>query len=44
MVYEKFYGRCDCFWGWKCIFCGDIVDQVILENQAGKSQKHSKDG
>ena len=39
MVYEKFYGRSDYFWGWKCIFCGDIVDQVILENQA----EHNKD-
>ena len=33
MVYEKFYGNCDCFWGWRCIFCGEIVDQIILENR-----------
>jgi len=42
MVYEKFFGRCDCFWGWKCIFCGEIVDQVILENQSSRAEKRKK--
>ena len=33
MFYEKFYGPHEHFWGWRCIFCGEIVDQVILENR-----------
>ena len=33
MVYEKFYGDCEHFFGWRCIVCGEIVDQVILENR-----------
>jgi hypothetical protein len=33
MVYEKFYGDQESFWGWRCIFCGEIVDDVILENR-----------
>lgn len=33
MVYLKFYGDQDQFWGWNCIFCGEIVDPVILENR-----------
>ncbi len=33
MVYEKFYGIAEEFFGWRCIFCGEIVDQVILENR-----------
>jgi len=33
MVYEKFYGPHEHFWGWRCIFCGEIVDPVILENR-----------
>ncbi len=33
MVYEKFYFHEDKFLGWRCIFCGEIVDQVILENR-----------
>ena len=33
MIYEKFYGHCEQFFGWKCISCGEIVDQVILDNR-----------
>ncbi len=33
MIYEKFYGPHEHFWGWRCICCGDIVDQIILENR-----------
>ncbi len=33
MIYEKFYGECEHFFGWKCISCGEIIDQVILENR-----------
>ena len=35
MAYEKFYGAQEAFWGWRCIYCGDIIDQVILENRSG---------
>jgi len=33
MIYDKFYGLQEYFWGWKCVICGEIVDQVILENR-----------
>ena len=33
MVYEKFYGPHEHFSGWRCILCGEIIDQVILENR-----------
>ena len=33
MAYEQFCGDQDRFWGWRCIFCGEIVDDVILENR-----------
>jgi hypothetical protein len=33
MAYEQFFGDQDLFWGWRCIFCGEIVDDVILENR-----------
>jgi len=36
MVYEKFFGIAEEFFGWRCIFCGEIVDQVILENRSGQ--------
>jgi hypothetical protein len=33
MVHQKFYEPEGQFWGWRCIFCGDIVDSIILENR-----------
>ena len=33
MAYEKFYSAIEDFFGWRCLFCGEIVDQVILENR-----------
>ncbi len=33
MTYEQFSGGQERFWGWRCIFCGEIVDEVILENR-----------
>jgi hypothetical protein len=35
MVYERFYGPHEQFLGWRCILCGEIIDQVILENRRG---------
>jgi len=42
MVYEKFYGNCEWFWGWRCVICGEIVDQVILENRLDISERIKK--
>jgi hypothetical protein len=33
MVYERFYGPDEHFLGWRCILCGEIVDQLILDNR-----------
>ena len=41
MIYEKFFGPQEHFWGWRCIFCGEIIDQVILENRLSSSRSLS---
>jgi len=33
MVWQRFYGLHEHFLGWKCILCGEIIDQLILENR-----------
>ncbi len=38
MVFEKFYSTSEDFLGWRCVICGEIVDQVILENRNGKKR------
>jgi len=35
MFYEKFISEeIEDFSGWRCVICGDIVDEVILKNRA----------
>jgi hypothetical protein len=36
MSHERFYDVADAFEGWRCICCGDIVDDVILSNRSKK--------
>ena len=36
MSYERFYDRDDAFDAWRCICCGDIVDDVVLSNRSKK--------
>jgi hypothetical protein len=33
LIYNKFCGSSEQFWGWKCLICGEIVDSIILENR-----------
>ena len=41
MVCERFYGLGENFLGWGCVQCGEILDEVILENrQAGAGRKN----
>lgn len=42
MVYERFYGPSENFLGWRCIQCGEILDQVILENRQGGMERQSR--
>jgi hypothetical protein len=35
MAHEVFYGAEGAYFGWRCIACGEIIDQVILENRYG---------
>lgn len=42
MVYERFYDSHEHFLGWRCILCGEIIDQVILENRQMKTDRQHK--
>jgi len=37
MSYEVFHSDEGNFWGWRCILCGEILDEMVLENR-----QHSK--
>jgi hypothetical protein len=38
MVFEKFYSQEYSFFGWRCLYCGEIIDKVILENRLAQSR------
>jgi len=44
MIREKFYGPQEHFLGWRCIFCGEIIDYLILENRqsTGRMEEERK--
>ena len=44
MVYERFYGPDEHFSGWRCVLCGEIIDQVILENRQTMVGRQSREG
>lgn len=35
MSFEKFYPQRvePAFWGWRCVNCGEIIDEVIISNR-----------
>ncbi len=33
MIYQKIYYGTEYFWALKCVYCGEYVDGVILENR-----------
>jgi len=33
MVSESFYSQDGTFMGWRCVSCGEIIDEVILRNR-----------
>jgi len=33
MVYERFFGHDENYSGWRCICCGEIIDEVIMANR-----------
>jgi len=43
MVYERFYTVDENFSGWRCVLCGEIIDQVILENRRAKRGRGNRD-
>jgi hypothetical protein len=48
MVHERFYGPDGHFGGWRCVFCGEILNKVILENRywsktGGQNKKRRKE-
>jgi hypothetical protein len=33
MIYQKIYYETEHTWMWRCVYCGEYIDRVILENR-----------
>lgn len=42
MIFKKFCDYGGYSWGWKCIFCGEIIDQIQQNLQSLKVAGHQK--
>lgn len=39
MVHERFFTRGENFWAWRCVNCGQILDEFILNNRQQYGKK-----
>ena len=39
MIFEKFYGPGNYFFGMRCLLCGDIIDPVILLHRLSRDAR-----
>jgi hypothetical protein len=37
MIHEEFFGSNGTFFSWRCLICGEVVDQMIIENRDHQS-------
>jgi hypothetical protein len=44
MIYEKIYYETQYFWVWKCVYCGEYIDPVILENRRIQKSNRERSG
>jgi DNA-directed RNA polymerase subunit M/transcription elongation factor TFIIS len=44
MFYEKIYYETEHFWVWKCVYCGEYIDPMILENRQIQKLNREKSG
>jgi uncharacterized Zn finger protein len=42
MVYEKVESEEGDFFAWRCIACGEVIDQVILKNRHQENVRNLK--
>jgi hypothetical protein len=43
MIQEKFYGPQEHFFGWKCIYCGDLIlENRRLPSRMGKERQEAE--
>ncbi len=46
MMYEKFMDMAETssfyFYGWRCVFCGNVVDSIIMANRLNAGRQNNE--
>ncbi len=42
MIYERYQDIMGVFDAWRCVICGEILDEVVLENRGGGKKQYSQ--
>ncbi len=42
MIYERYQDMLEVFYAWRCVICGEVVDDVVIRNRTEKSNKDDK--
>ncbi|RMG60910.1 MAG: hypothetical protein D6713_01540 [Deltaproteobacteria bacterium] len=43
MIYERYQDMLEVFYAWRCVICGEVVDDVVLKNRTGKEEEEKKE-
>ncbi len=42
MVHQRFYGQSESFVGLRCVTCGEIIDETILQNRQKQKNERTR--
>lgn len=42
MIYERYQDMLEVFYAWRCVICGEVLDDVVIKNRDEKSGKHQR--
>jgi late competence protein required for DNA uptake (superfamily II DNA/RNA helicase) len=42
MIYERYQDMLEVFYAWRCVICGEVLDDVVLKNRDEKSGQDKK--
>ncbi len=39
MIYERYQDMLEVFYAWRCVICGEVLDDVVLKNRDEKKEQ-----
>ncbi len=42
MIYERYQDMLEVFYAWRCVICGEVVDDTVLKNREDNKESNKK--